>query len=145
MAPISEAFFKGLPYWLDVSLGCGKQDGFSPSKSALSLASDLSYSRTGGLFILLSMLKSTGFLVCINSAVFRNGGRDGVQVPVKSILSDALISQHLLRLFWSYRSGKNYSLCLNSLWLLRAVMRLSVTAAPEPEDRLLSFLLLCPP
>lgn len=58
------------------------QEGSSQSKLAQSLAPDLSSSRAGGIFILLSLWKSTGFLAWVSSADSRSGGRNGLQVPV---------------------------------------------------------------
>lgn len=58
------------------------QEGSSQSKFAQSLAPDLSSSRAGGIFILLSLWKSTGFLAWVSSADSRSGGRNALQVPV---------------------------------------------------------------
>lgn len=67
------------------------QEGSSQSKFTLSLAPDLFSSRAGGLFILLNPLMSTGFLAWINSAGPKSDEKNGLQVPVKSTLSGALI------------------------------------------------------
>ena len=120
------------------------QEGSSQSKFTQSLAPDRSSSRAGGIFILLSLLKSTEFLAWVSSAGSRSDGRNGLRVPVFVGCIDCTKSLWPVLVLDIGGRYDLWSRCFNIYGMWRAITRLSVTVALMSEGRLLSCLLLSP-